>query len=302
MEPYVVETKQLCKSFRGHQAVSNVEMKVKKGAIYGFIGRNGAGKSTTLKMICGLTKPTSGEIILFQGTRKQFTYKSIGALIEQVGAYPDLSAMENMMLKATGLGLQGKAQVQELLTLVSLGTTGSKPVRKFSVGMKQRLGIALALLGNPDLLILDEPINGLDPEGIREIRNVILQLNAEKGITMIISSHILGELGKIATDYGIIKDGVLIEQISKEALEDQCKSHLYLQVNDVKKASVLLEQLKDYSYEVRDEQSLRIFGQPDRELIGTLFMEHGIVIQQMYEQKQDLESYFLSRIGGEVHA
>lgn len=300
---YIVETRDLCKSFKHHRAVKHLDMKIKKGSIYGFIGRNGAGKSTTLKMICGLSKPSSGEILLFGGERTAFTYRSIGALIEQAGLFPDLSAKENMCLKATGLGLSSFQSVEDLLQLVGLAHTKHKPIKKFSVGMKQRLGIAMALLGNPDLLILDEPLNGLDPEGIKEMRDILLNLNQHHGITMIISSHMLGELEKIATCYGMIKDGELIEQISADELKEVCKSYLAIQVNDIAAACALLEnELHINDYKVQEQQKIWIFEEQKSEEINSCFLQHGIIISQMYYQRQDLETYFLHKIGGEQNA
>lgn len=302
MNEYIVETTGLTKQYKKQKVVSDVNMKVPKGSIYGFIGRNGAGKTTTLKMICGLTKPTSGEIKLFKGTHKGFTYRSIGALIENVGAYPDLSAKENMKLKAIGLGLHDMKEIDEVLENLGLHHTGKKAVKYFSLGMKQRLGIALALLGKPDLLILDEPINGLDPEGIREIRNIVLKLNEEQDITIIISSHILGELDKVATHYGIIKDGELIEQISQKELSGKCSNYMAVVVDDIPKAIFVLEEkLNITKYEVMENDEIRIFTDGDSKFINQEFMKNNIQISQIYYQKQDLESYFLNKIGGVEH-
>lgn len=303
MTNYIVETVGLTKKFKHQTAVNAVNMKVKKGAIYGFIGRNGAGKTTTLKMICGLSKPTSGNIHLFNDTHKEFVYKSIGALIENAGAYPDMTAKENMMLKAIGLGLSDKKQVNELLELLNLNHTDSKKVKHFSLGMKQRLGIALALLGNPDLLILDEPTNGLDPEGIREIRNTILKLNEERGITFIISSHILGELDKMATHYGIIKDGELLEEISQKELKEKCRNYLALTVDDVNKSIIVLEeQLKIENYELMENGEIHIYTEDDSKHINEELLKNDIHISQIYFQKKDLEAYFLEKIGGNQNA
>lgn len=210
---YVITTNGLTKSYKGKPAVDHVSMRVQKGDIYGFIGRNGAGKSTTLKMLCGLVYPTAGEIQLFEGSvMDEAARRRIGILIEDAGLYPHLTARENMILKARYLGLVSDDSVDQALELMNIADTGKKKVKNFSMGMKQRLGIAMALLGNPDLLILDEPINGLDPEGIREIRECIQRLNEQSGKTIIISSHILGELSKLANRYGIIKDGQLVSR------------------------------------------------------------------------------------------
>lgn len=300
MNEYVLEVNDLCKKYKETMAVNHVNMKIKKGDIYGFIGRNGSGKSTTLKLISGHIFPTSGEIKLFGEERNNFTNKRIGALIENAGLYPNLSAFDNMDIKATGMGLKDKSKINEILELVKLDPKSKKIVKKFSLGMKQRLGIALALLGNPDLLILDEPINGLDPEGIREIREVIQYLNENKKMTIIISSHILGELSKVSTRYGIIRDGSIIEEITSKELENKCKSYISVKVSNVKRALPILEEkLKIKDYQVHENDEIRIFDNVDSAKVNLVLTENNISISQIFYQKQDLESYFLSKIGGE---
>ena len=299
MNENVVEINNLCKTYKDTKAVAHVNMTIKKGDIYGFIGRNGAGKSTTLKMIVGLIFPTSGQIKLFGESRNKFTDRRIGSLIENPGLYPNLSAYDNMELKAIALGLKDKEKIIELLNLVKLDYKSKKIVKKFSLGMKQRLAIALALLGNPDLLILDEPINGLDPEGIRQIREVIQYLNENKKMTIIISSHILGELSKIATRYGIIRDGQMIEEISAKELDQKCRDYLLLKVEKKKKAIPLLENdLGIYDYIVHENNEIRIYDNIESSKINLVLIKHNIKINQIYYQKQDLESYFLEKIGG----
>lgn len=299
MNENVVEINNLCKTYKDTKAVAHVNMTIKKGDIYGFIGRNGAGKSTTLKMIVGLIFPTSGQIKLFGESRNKFTDRRIGSLIENPGLYPNLSAYDNMELKAIALGLKDKEKIIELLNLVKLDYKSKKIVKKFSLGMKQRLAIALALLGNPDLLILDEPINGLDPEGIRQIREVIQYLNENKKMTIIISSHILGELSKIATRYGIIRDGQMIEEISAKELDQKCRDYLLLKVEQVEKAIPLLENdLGIYDYIVHENNEIRIYDNIESSKINLVLTKHNIKINQIYYQKQDLESYFLENIGG----
>lgn len=299
MNENVVEINNLCKTYKDTKAVAHVNMTIKKGDIYGFIGRNGAGKSTTLKMIVGLIFPTSGQIKLFGESRNKFTDRRIGSLIENPGLYPNLSAYDNMELKAIALGLKDKEKIIELLNLVKLDYKSKKIVKKFSLGMKQRLAIALALLGNPDLLILDEPINGLDPEGIRQIREVIQYLNENKKMTIIISSHILGELSKIATRYGIIRDGQMIEEISAKELDQKCRDYLLLKVEQVEKAIPLLENdLGIYNYIVHENNEIRIYDNIESSKINLVLIKHNIKINQIYYQKQDLESYFLEKIGG----
>lgn len=299
MNENVVEINNLCKTYKDTKAVSHVNMTIKKGDVYGFIGRNGAGKSTTLKMIVGLIFPTSGQIKLFGESRNKFTDRRIGSLIENPGLYPNLSAYDNMELKAIAMGLKDKEKIIELLNLVKLDFKSKKIVKKFSLGMKQRLAIALALLGNPDLLILDEPINGLDPEGIRQIREVIQYLNENKKMTIIISSHILGELSKVATRYGIIRDGQMIEEISAKELDQKCRDYLSLKVEQVEKAIPLLENdLGIYDYIVHENNEIRIYDNIESSKINLVLTKHNIKINQIYYQKQDLESYFLEKIGG----
>ena len=296
----VVRTMSLSKKYQGKNAVDHVTMTVKQGAIYGFIGRNGAGKCTTLKMLCGLAKPTSGDIQIFGTTlQNTVTRKRIGMLIEQAGIYPNFTAYENMKLKANYLGvIDPDLKIRELLALFHLEEQKKKKIKQFSMGMKQRLGIAMALLGNPDLLILDEPINGLDPEGILEIRQMLKRFNEENRITMIISSHILGELSKIATDYGIIKDGKLIEQISAKELEAKCNDYIHLKTPDTKRAVVALEEkLGIRHYEIRPDGEIRIYERNNQ--ISKVLLEQGIVVEELFRHQQDLERYFLELMGGE---
>ena len=213
--------------------------------------------------------------------------------------YPNLSAYDNMELKAVAMGTYNKDKIIELLNLVGLDFKNKKTVKKFSLGMKQRLGIALALLGNPDLLILDEPINGLDPEGIREIREIILYLNETKKMTIIISSHILGELSKIATKYGIIRNGQMIEEITSKELDKCCRNYISLKVAKADKAIPLLERnLKIKDYTVHENNEIWIFDNVKSSDIAMLLTKHNILIHQIYYQKQDLESYFLEKCGG----
>ncbi len=240
-EQFAIETMALTKMYRDKAAVKNVTLKVREGEIYGFIGRNGAGKSTALKMVSGLASPTEGEIRLFgKPVSDPAVRRRLGVLIEAAGLYPNMTARQNAVMKAKCMGLADERSVDTVLKVTGLADTGRKKVKHFSMGMKQRLGVALALLGNPDLLLMDEPINGLDPEGIRELRQLILELHAE-GKTILISSHILGELSKIATSYGIIKDGELIEQISREELEEKCQDYFRIEVQDVQRALVMIQ-------------------------------------------------------------
>lgn len=297
---YAVKTHGLTKIYNQKSAVDHVDMKVKTGEIYGFIGRNGAGKSTTLKMLCGLAHPTEGDVSLFGSpVNDTITRRRVGMLIESAGLYPNISARENMILKAQCLGLVDYQSIDRIMKLMNIDNTGKKKTKQFSMGMKQRLGIAMALLGNPDLLILDEPINGLDPEGIREIRECLIKLNEEEGKTIIISSHILGELSKIATTYGIIKDGRLIRQMSKESLEEQCRDYLLVEVEQTEKAAAILsETLPETTYEVFARGQIHIYDYLDSGQITTLLVQNGITVLSCGLHRIDLEQYFLDLMEG----
>ena len=300
----VIQTTGLSKRYRDKRAVDGLDLPVEEGDIYGFIGRNGAGKSTTLKLLCGLARPTQGEALIFgKPIRDPVARRRVGALIEQPGLYPDLSGRENLRLYAALLGLDSpERQVSETLETVGLSPNAKKPVRHYSMGMKQRLGVGLALLGGPDLLLLDEPINGLDPEGIREMRELLLRLNRERGLTLLISSHILGELSKIATRYGIIQEGKLVEQITAAGLEQKCTDYLHLRCDHPRKAAALLE--KEFClvrWEMRPEGEIRIYESVDAKAVGRVLTGAGISVEEMGLHRQDLEGYFLERMGGADH-
>ena len=298
----IIVTQNLTKMYGDKAAVSSMDMHVKQGDIYGFIGRNGSGKSTTLKMLCGLAFPTQGSIRVFgQSLSQESVRKRIGVLIESPGLEGGRSAYENMYLKASLMGIvDPDKEIRELLTFTGLNPDNKKLVKRYSMGMKQRLGIAMALLGGPDLLILDEPINGLDPEGMNQLRSLLVDLNQKKGVTILVSSHILGELSKMATRYGIIKDGCLVKEISKEELSAECKDYLYLKTSDSKMAAVLLEEkLGIQNYEVRTEGEIRIYQKADPGDITTVMTSAGIPVYAIYSHQQDLEGYFLDLMGKE---
>ena len=300
----VIQTAGLSKRYKDKWAVDHLDLRVEQGDIYGFIGQNGAGKSTTLKLLCGLARPTQGEARIFdRPIRDAAARRRVGALIEQPGLYADLSGRENLQLYATLLGLDSpRRQVDEILNTVGLPAAEKKPVKHYSMGMKQRLGVALALLGGPDLLLLDEPINGLDPEGIREMREMLLRLNRERGLTILVSSHILGELSKIATRYGIIQHGRMVEQITAEELEQKCADYLHLRADQPQKAAALLErELHMTRWEMRPEGELRIYEAVDAKTVGQILTQAGIAVEEMGLHRQDLEGYFLERMGGEKH-
>ena len=300
----VIQTMGLSKRYKDRWAVDRLDLRVEQGDIYGFIGRNGAGKSTTLKLLCGLARPTRGEALLFdRPIRDAAVRRRVGTLIEQPGLYPDLSGRENLLLHAALLGLDSpRQQVDEALQTVGLSAAEKKPVQRYSMGMKQRLGVALPLLGGPDLLLLDEPINGLDPEGIREMRELLLRLNRERGLTILVSSHILGELSKIATRYGIIQQGRMVEQITAAELGQKCTDYLHLKADQPRKAAALLErELRLTRWEMRPEGEIRIYEAVDTRAVGHLLTQAGISVEEMGLHRQDLEGYFLERMGGENH-
>lgn len=295
---------QLSKSFKGKNAVDHLDMHVPEGAIYGFIGENGAGKSTTQKIICGLLRPTSGEVRLFEHPGDDANIRSrMGVLIENPGIYLEQTARENLLMQALQIGIDNpKKTVNETLETVGLGETGKKKVKEFSLGMKQRLGIATALLGHPNLLILDEPINGLDPEGIREIRQTLAHLNQEYRVTILISSHILGELSKIATHYGIIKNGRMVKEISAEALSRECRDYMRVKVTHPERALDYLKQdVEMDSCEINDGE-LHLFNAKDGAAVNQCLFDHGFTASEISYHQLDLEEYFMKLMGGGANA
>lgn len=300
MNEYLLETVCLTKTYGHQRAVDDLSLHVPKGSIYGLIGRNGAGKTTFMKMIAGLAKPTSGEIRLF-GTDAEDSIgqNRIGALIEEPGIYGDMTAFDNMRLKAVATGVYHRGKINELLALVGLSDTGHKKAGQFSLGMKQRLGIAMSLIGTPDLLILDEPINGLDPVGVIEIRELIEKLSREYEMTVIISSHILDELARIATHYGIINEGKLVRELSKEELLDQCAECVEIKSDAVKEVCLALEEMGYAAYEVCDSATVRVPNCCDR--VGEINMtlaRRGILLRGISVRQESLEEFFVNLTGG----
>lgn len=299
-----IRTMDLSKAYGKKFAVNHLELAVPEGAIYGFIGQNGAGKSTTQKLLCGLTPITSGSISLYEKPYNDTEIRSrIGMLIENTGAYQGLTSQENMRLYGLAIGLNNlEKEIKRTLEIVGLADTGNKKIKQFSLGMKQRLGIAIALLGNPRLLILDEPINGLDPQGIIEFREIMLRLNQELHMTILISSHILGELSKIATHYGIIKDGTLVQQMSAKELEGSCRNFLYVKTERSKEAASSIRQSFGVEQcEFAENGGLRIFGVSDTKAVNKYLFEKGFEVEEIYMHRQDLEDYFLNLMGGVKH-
>ncbi len=298
---YILTTNGLTKKFGRHTAVDHVNIHVKQGGIYGLIGRNGAGKTTILRMITGLAAADRGETTLFGYSGKDVSkvMHRIGALIENAGYFPNLSAAQNLRLKCIAVGADCKKTVPKLLEIVGLADTGRKKVKKFSLGMKQRLGIALALVGSPDLVILDEPINGLDPQGIVEIREMIEKLNRENNITFIISSHILEELSKIATDYGIIHNGKLVEEFSAEEFREMCSERIEITVDDAAAACTALEAMGITEYKVVDPTTIQVFERLNEcSEITVALVSAGVRITGVVLKNEALEDYYLNITGG----
>lgn len=296
----ILNTKNLTKTYKKKNAVSNLNMSINKGDIYGFIGKNGAGKTTTIKMIVGLAAPTSGEITLFESKSLNQGRRKIGTVIEAPAFVPNLTARQNMLIQWKLLGNKNPAIIDEMLNLVGLDYVGKKKVKNFSLGMKQRLGIAMTLMGEPEFLVLDEPTNGLDPKGIVEVRELLQKLNEERGLTILISSHILSELAKLATRIGIIDDGVLLEEFSIDELDERCKSKLVVLVDDTEKAkNILAEQLNLNDYKVIDTNTIEIYDKGvDSGTINTTLAKNDIVVNSISTSHADLEEYFLNVIKG----
>ena len=299
---YILETKNLEKRYKKFKAIDNLSMHIPKGSIYGLIGKNGAGKTTLIRLICALQKPTSGEYTIYgiKNTSKEITKarKRMGAIIETPSVHIDMTARENLMEQSKIIGVPSYDGVDELLKLVGLSQTGKKKVHDFSLGMKQRLGIAIALVGNPDFLILDEPINGLDPQGIIDIREIILKLNKENGITFLISSHYLDELSKVATHYGFINKGKMIQEISKEKLEQNCKKRIEIKVSNIKECVKYLEQ-NNIPYEVISNEIINIYQKINISELAISLSERDCIINEFHEKEETLENYYINLIGGE---
>ena len=302
---YILRTNTVSKKYTNYYAVDKVSISIKKGEIYGLIGENGAGKSTLMKMIAGLVEPSEGSIELFVIFVPQAERYRIGCVIESPALYAELTAKQNLEVFRKAYGLSSKESVQQILKQVGLSQYENKIVKKFSLGMKHRLAIGVALLGNPDFLILDQPINGLDPTGIQDMRNFLLKLNREEHITIMISSHILGELSKIATKYGIIKNGKLIEEITAKELNEKCQCCLKIKASDTAQAAILIEKnLHTKNYEILSDNNIRIFEYVDNPgIVNSLLVNHGIAVDECTVTKESLEDYFNEKMrGGIVNA
>lgn len=300
---YVLSTNHLTKKYRRFTALDSLDMHIPKGAIYGFVGKNGAGKTTLIRIICGLQEPTDGGYTLYgkKNLSPEITKarSRMGAVVETPSIYLNMTAEENLKQQFQILGIPSYDEIPGLLSLVGLEPSSikKKKARNFSLGMRQRLGIAIALSGHPDFLALDEPINGLDPEGIVEMRELILKLNQERAITVLISSHILDELSKLATHFGFIDHGQMVKELSAAELENQCRKCIRVTVSDTERLSQALEK-NDIPYEITGYGQADIFSDiPLTKLVGML-NETGCELLSAADQDESLESYYIKLLGG----
>ena len=298
---YVLQTNRLTKKYRNFQALNGLTMLVPKGAIYGFVGKNGAGKTTLSRLICGLQAPTSGDFTLYgiQNNSKNIvkSRRRMGAVVESPSGYLDMSAEENLKQQYLILGLPSYDGLEELLKLVGLENTGKKKAKHFSLGMKQRLGIALALVGEPDFVVLDEPVNGLDPQGIVEMRELLLKLNRERQITILISSHILDELSRLATYYGFIDSGRMEKELSAEELESACRKCVRVEVTDTGALARVLDSMK-LDYKIISWTTADIYEKANVTQLAAALAKENCEIISMQEKDESLESYYISLLGG----
>lgn len=298
---YVLKTNGLCKQYKDFKALNGITMSVPRGSIYGFVGRNGAGKTTLIRLVCGMQFPTEGEIEIY-GVKSSDaaiadSRKRIGAVVETPSLFPEMTAQDNLKYQYRLLGMPSFDGIPELLKLVGLENTGSKRAKDFSLGMRQRLGIAVAMCGNPDFLILDEPINGLDPQGIIEMRELILKLNKERGITVLISSHILDELSRLATHYGFIDKGSIVREMSAGELEAACRKCVRITVTDTSAAVRALDEM-ELEYKVINDDRIDIYAKPNITRLAAALEKEGSEILSCTEHDENLEGFFISLVGG----
>ena len=298
---YILTARSLGKRYKNFKALNDFSIHVPKGAIYGFVGKNGAGKTTFIRLVCGLQKPSAGSYAIY-GTENNDPgisrcRRRMGAVVETPSIYQDMTAEDNLKEQYRIIGLPSFDSIPELLRLVGLENTGKKKAKHFSLGMKQRLGIAIALAGNPDFLILDEPVNGLDPQGIIEVRELILKLNREKGITFLISSHILDELSRLATHYGFIDSGHMVKEMSAAELDAACRKCIRVQVSDVRALSRVLDEM-DLEYSILSDTMADIFAKINVSQLALALADQGCDIISLDEREESLESYYVNLIGG----
>ena len=306
MEKFVLQTENLTKKYGAYTVLDNVSISLEKKHIYGFIGENGAGKSTFMKIITGLIYPTSGTYSIMgkeSSREREKMRKHIGSMIEEPALYPNYTILQNLELQRTLVGNPDKLASDKVLEMVDLSDAKNKKVHTLSMGMKQRLSIAMALIGNPQILILDEPINGLDPKNIVALRTLLQKLNEEKNITIFISSHILSELYLLATDYIFIHKGKIIDVITHDELEARCRKYICIKTDAVPMALTVLDKIMDNpEYKVVSEDTIHLYSDMDNiEKISRAFMQHEIVITELSVMEQTLEDYFIGITGGVSH-
>ncbi len=298
---YILETNNFVKRYNKVNVLNNLNIHVKKGSIYGLIGKNGSGKTTLIRIITGLTTPTSGDFSIYGINGKSpdiiKSREKIGAIIETPAVFSDMTAKDNLIIQSSIVGKKNLNNLDEILKLVGLENTHNKKVKNFSLGMKQRLGIAIALINNPDFLILDEPINGLDPEGIIEVRELILNLNKEQNITILISSHYLDELAKVATNYGFLDKGKIIEEISNQELLEKVKHKFVIKVNN-KKDFLKYFKEKNINYELNKDNTINIYEQDNLAKFITTLTNNNLIVEEAHEFNETLENYYMNLIGG----
>ncbi len=301
---YVLQTKALIKNYKDYKALNSLTMKVPKGSIYGLIGKNGAGKTTLIRLISGLQKPTNGDYLIYgtNSAQKEIfkVRRRIGAIIESPSIYLDLSAKDNLKEQCQILGLPSYENINKILKLVGLEDTGHKKAKDFSLGMKQRLAIGIAMIGDPDFLILDEPINGLDPQGIIEIRELILKLNREYNITILVASHYLDELARIATHYGFIDKGTMVKEISAEELELLFRKCVFIKVSDINSLSCILDDSK-IEYKITSKYEAEIYGNIDIQNLILKLTEKQCKVESIHVKDESLENYYINLVGGNSH-
>ena len=301
----IFKSEGLCKNYGKFAALNDMNMTIKKGDIYGFVGKNGAGKTTLIRMICGLQFPTGGSFTLMDRKNDDpeisKSRRRMGAVVESPAFYKEMSARDNLIQQYLMLGLPDFKGIDELLELVGLADTGKKKAKNFSLGMRQRLGIAIALCGNPDFIILDEPTNGLDPQGIIDIRELILKLNHEKGITFLISSHILDELSRIASCYGFIDKGHIVREMTAEELRAECRKSIRMKVNDMNGLTRVMEKM-GFEYKIIDDDTADIYAEITFSELAKECEKEKCTIITMEEHDESLEAFYLELLGGEDNA
>lgn len=297
---YALRTKNLSKKFSKKLTVDSVNINIRKGDIYGLIGKNGAGKTTLIRTIVGLAAPTAGEIELFESTDLKKQRYKIGTVIESPAIYPNFTAKQNLIAQQKLFGKTDINEINQILEIVGLADTGKKKAKNFSLGMKQRLAIAISLIGNPEFLVLDEPINGLDPAGIKDVRDLILKLNKENNITVLISSHILGELAKIATRYGVICNGKLVDEFTPQELQSRVRKCLTVSVDNTELAGKIIEEnLNTKNYEIKSDKLIYLYDNIDESSkVNTLLVTNGVIVNFINTIGDDYEPYLIKLMEG----